>query len=196
MDLIHHIQSSATPWAALSLLLLGRNPHLSRKRIAGSLLLAFFLLCVPVAGWSFLDWIRMLEPNPSITLTALLGIALWERTRAEKIFTQSDWSAAWGFGALAALALYPMGLGLTGIDPYVWGWGPMVPLATAALATVLLMRGNRFGIVLILPMAGTLLHLQESRNTWDALIDPFYAICSLAVVALTFKKKFIPASGD
>lgn len=179
--IIHDLHAALAPWFALSLILLGRNPHLSRMRIVGSLLLAFFLLRIPVAGWAGFSWCRTLEMNPSVTLTALLAIALWGRVARGKLFRTADWGAAWIFGAVAALVLYPMGLGLTPIDPYGWGWGRALPLATAGIATLLLVRGNRFGIVLLFTLAGFLAGLQESTNFWDALIDPFYGGVSLVL---------------
>jgi hypothetical protein len=177
--IIHQLYAGIAPWAALSILLLGRNPYLSRTRTIGSLLLAFFLLRIPVGGWTLFAWCRTLEMNPSFTLTGLLCVALWQRLSGKSIFRAKDWRAAWLVGALAAFALYPMGLGLTSSDPYTWGWGATLPLATASIASVLLFAGNRFGIILILPLLGSLLHLQESGNLWDALMDPLYAAASL-----------------
>ena len=43
-QVIHLLYGALAPWLALSLLVLGRNPRLSRTRITGSLLVAFFLL--------------------------------------------------------------------------------------------------------------------------------------------------------
>ena len=167
---------------ALSLLLLGRNPHLSRTRIVGSLLLGFFLLSIPLGEWNGFSWIRLLEPNPSFTLTGLLGIALWGRLSGKKIFRGVDWSAAWLVGAASALALYATGLGLTPIDSYAWGWGARLPVTAALIAAILILCGNRFGILLMLPFAGFLLQLQESTNFWDAVMDPFYGGVSLILV--------------
>ncbi|MCE9588323.1 MAG: hypothetical protein K8R57_08420 [Verrucomicrobia bacterium] len=181
-QVIHLLYGALAPWLALSLLVLGRNPHLSRTRITGSLLLAFFLLRIPVQGWSSFSWIRVLESNPSFTLTGLLVVALLQRVSGKKIFRSIDWNAAWAFGALAALLLYPMGLGLSSDDPYSWGWGIWIPVLIAVAAVILLLLGNRFGIILILSQLGSLLHLQESANLWDALIDPFYGGISLMVV--------------
>ena len=144
--------------------------------------MAFFLLRIPLGGWSLFAWCRTLEMNPSFTLTGLLCVALWQRLSGQMIFRTEDWRAAWIVGAIGSLVLYPMGLGLTPIDPYSWGWGPAVPIVTAAFATLLLIRGNRFGIILILPLLGSLLNLQESANLWDALIDPFFGIVSLGAV--------------
>lgn len=180
--IIHDLYAALAPWLALALILLGRNPYLSRIRIVGSLLLAFFLLRIFVDGWHLFAWVRVLEPNPSFTLTALLAVALFERISRKKLFRPADWTAAWGVGAVLALLLYPLGLGLTSHDSYGWGWGPALPIVIAAAAALLLLRENRFGIVLLLPFAGVLLHLQGSTNFWDAVIDPFYAIIALLVV--------------
>jgi len=187
--IIHDLYEAFAPWLALALILLGRNPHLSRTRIAGSLLLAFFLFRISFDGWHLFAWMRLLEPNPSFTLSALLALALFQRISRKKLFRPADWTAAWIVGAGLALLLYPMGLGLTSHDPYCWGWGPGLPLLIAVVAALLLLRGNRFGIVLLFPFIGSLLHLQESSNFWDAVIDPFYAIFSLlAVVVVIFSR--------
>ena len=181
-QVIHHLYAALAPWLALSLLILGRNPHLSRTRIIGSLLLAFFLLRIPIDGWHLFAWVRVLEPNPSFTLTGLLVVALWARITQKKLFRVQDWRAAWSLGAGLALLLYPMALGLTSIDPYTWGWGPILPIVTALASSLLLLAGNRMGILLLLTLGGVLLHLQESSNFWDALIDPFYGGLSLLII--------------
>jgi len=173
---IHQFYAGIAPWAALSLLFLQRDYYGSRY---GGVLISFFALCFPIGGWTLFAWIRTLEPNPSVTVTALLLVALGSRLSGKAFFRPADWSAAWEFGAIAALVLYPMGLGLTRIDPYAWGWSPMLPLAVTAAATLLLFQGNRFGIVLILTLACSVLGLQESTNFWDTLIDPFYGGVSL-----------------
>lgn len=177
--ILHQLYAGLAPWLALSLVLLGRNPFLSRPRIIGALLLAFFALRIPVGGWPLFAWCRMLEMNPSFTLTGLLCVALWQRLSCKLIFRAEDWRAAWVVGAIAAFALYPLGLGLTSIDPYTWGWGSVVPISTSVAASGLLIAGNRFGMLLLLPLLGSLFHLQESANFWDAFMDPFYGAISL-----------------
>lgn len=187
-ELSQQLYAGLAPWLALSLLLLGRNPFLSRVRIIAALLLALILLGIPVplTGWNGFAWVRVLEPNPSFMLTALLGIALWARISGKRLFRPEDWKTAWIFGTSSALLLYPMGLGLTSLDPYSWGWWPRIPILVALAAAMLIGRGNRFGILLLLPFAGFLIGLQESTNFWDAVIDPFYAIFSiLALIAAT-----------
>lgn len=191
-ELSQQLYAGLAPWLALSLLLLGRNPFLSRVRIIAALLLALILLGIPVpmSGWNGFAWIRVLEPNPSFTLTALLGIALWGRISGKRLFRPEDWKTAWIFGTVSALLLYPMGLGLTSLDSYSWGWWPRIPILAAVAVAMLIVRGNRFGILLLLPYAGFLIGLQESTNFWDAVIDPFYAIFSiLALIAATASRR-------
>jgi hypothetical protein len=194
-ELSQQLCAGLAPWLALWLLLLGRNPFLSRVRIIAALLLALILpgIPVPLTGWNGFAWVRVLEPNPSFTLTALLGIALWGRISGKRLFRPEDWKAAWIFGTASALLLYPMGLGLTSLDPYSWGWGPRIPILVAVTVAMLILRGSRFGIVLLLPFAGFLIGLQESTNFWDAVIDPFYAIFSIlaCLVLLVPRRKVL-----
>ncbi|MEI6322826.1 MAG: hypothetical protein WCP60_06975 [bacterium] len=183
-DLVHTLYTLLAPWLALSLLLTGRNPRPSIRRILLSASLGLLILLIPLGKFPICRWIAMLEPNPSITLTALLAIALIARGGGRRFFRPQDWRAAWIAGSIAALILFPMGLGLTSLDPYAWGWGPGLPVATTALAVMFLLGGNRFGIVLLLCLIGMLFPPMESQNSWDAVIDPFYAFFSLIITAL------------
>lgn len=188
-----HLWAGAAPWMALALLLLGRNPCLSRIRIVGSLLLAFFVLRIPAGGWHLFAWVRLLEPAPSVTGTLLLAVALIQRVTGRRLFRRSDWVAAALFGSLAALTLYPTALGLTRHDAYGlgWGWGcgGLLPLVTTVLVALLLVTGNRFGLVLLAPVALRALHLREGLNFWEAVIDPFYAAVSLLAVFLWIARR-------
>lgn len=191
----HAFYSALAPWFALSLLLSGRNPHPSRKRVIGAVVVAAGILIFPIVNFSAARWIALLEPNPSITLTALLAIALFARCGGPQLFREQDWRAAWIFGSIAALILYPMGLGLTSIDSYACGWQKIVPVATTVVATVLLLCGNRFGIVLLLTLLGMIVHPMESTNLWDSLMDPFYGGVALILTSISLYKIFTGHSG-
>lgn len=181
---IHQFYAGMAPWAGLSLLLIGRNPHPGlRRKIAALPLAALALLVIPINGWNVAAWIRVLEPNPSLILTGLLLVALASRLTGKRLFRRTDWKACWFFEAIAALLLYPLGLGLTRIDSYGWGWMTLLPLVCAITATLLLLRGNRFGMMLLLPFLGWILGFQESRNFWDALVDPFIGTVSIVMSA-------------
>ena len=181
---LHHFYASLAPWFALSLLFLGRNPHPSRLRSALSLLIAAGILLIPLEHFSLVRWIALLESNPSITLTLLLAIALIARVGGPRLFRSQDWRAAWLVGSMAALVLYPSALGLSPFDSYIWGWGPLLAIATAAITVVLLVIGNRFAYVLVLVLLGMIFHPMESTNDWDCLIDACYGIFSLIATIL------------
>jgi hypothetical protein len=179
---LQELYAGLLPWLALSLLLMGRNPYPSPTRFLFSLILSVLVLEIPVAGWSLFAWCRTLEINPSLTFTGLLAITAAGKLLRKRIFRTEDWKAAWITGAVASILLYPMALGLSRLDPYLLGWRWMLPVLIALTATILLIRGNRFGMILTLPLAGSLLHLEESTNLWDYLIDPFYEMTSLLFI--------------
>ncbi len=191
------LYAALAPWLALSLLFLGRNPHLQRLRVFISLLIALGVLFLPLFHFPLVRWIALLEPNPSISFTALLTIALIARVGGPQFFRPQDWRAAWLVGGIASLILYPLGLGLTRLDPYTWGWSPVLAIATAAIAIVLLIQENRFGAVLLLSLLGMVFPPMESTNKWDCLIDPCYGIVSLvATLLLIFYKISTGHSGS
>jgi hypothetical protein len=55
--------------------------------------------------------------------------------------------------------------------------------AVAAVAALLIWRANRFGWILVGTALIYLVGVQESRNFWDYLVDPLYAVLSLLAVA-------------
>lgn len=179
IDCFHYFYPAFAPWLALSLLLLGRNPHPSRLRSIASPLIAAGILLIPLEHFPLVRWIALLESNPSITLTLLLAIALIARVGGPRLFRSQDWRAAWLIGSMASLVLYPAALGLSPFDSYTLGWGPLLAIATAAITVVLLVIGNRFAYVLVLVLLGMIFHPMESTNDWDCLIDACYGIFSL-----------------
>lgn len=191
---VHQLYAALAPWSALTLFFLGRNPHPSRRRMVGSSLLSLLLLLLPLPiawrGWSPIAWIFLLEPNPSFILTSLLLLALLRRFGCNRLFSPDGWRAAWIFGCVASLILYPMALGLTSLDTYSLGWRPALTLVVALVAIILILRKNPFGVVLLTPFAGYLLRLQESRNFWDAILDPFYGGLSLIIVIVMIASWF------
>lgn len=178
------------PWLILLRVLqvvLGRwRPQRSgwlRLAILG--LAAAAVLALPAGSLSVAAWVRGLNANFSQPLTGLLAVAVWEAEFNRQWFAPRDWTAAWLFGAAAGLALYPFALGWGPFDPYVWGWhfSPLF-VASAALTAGLLWVQNRFGLLLLLAILSYNLHLLESTNYWDYLIDPLYCVISLAALSL------------
>ena len=150
------------------------------------------LLFFPLGGFPLTYWSASLMSCFSLPLVALLLILIVERLFSCTLFSPQDWRAAWIFGAVGSLVLYPAALGLGRIDPYAWGWdvGSFF-IVIACLTLVLLLARNRFAILLLIAIAAFDIKLQESTNLWDYLIDPIYAIVALLMSMryLFFKEK-------
>ncbi|MEI7864040.1 MAG: hypothetical protein WCI38_01615 [Chthoniobacterales bacterium] len=146
------------------------------------------LSVVPFFGHPLRYWLSGLTPNISVPLVVMVAAAIASRGGLLRVFRAREWSAAWMFGACAAVLLYPsaLGLGPRNFDSYALGWPWLFWAASLALfglvalsASWLLWRGNRFGWVLVAAAIAYLVPVQESRNFWDYLVDPLYAVVSI-----------------
>lgn len=157
------------------------------------LLCATLLCMMPFFGHAPRYWLSGLTPNASVPLLALLSIGILQRGGIGSLFRPAEWRAAWIFGAVAAILLYPSALGLCfrNFDSYSLGWpwsdwtASLLLFGVAALtAAIMVWRNNRFGWVLVLVAVAFCLGIQESSNFWDYLIDPLYATVSLVACSL------------
>jgi hypothetical protein len=146
-------------------------------------LLSLGMMLILAGGLPTARYLAGVIDHWSLPLIALLVSGLARRFLGVELLRPEDRKAAWYFGALAGVALYPLALGLGPIDPYGLGWrfGPLFA-GMALLSSVLLWWGNRFGIVLVLAIAAWLFRLPESGNYWDCLLDPVYFIVSLVAL--------------
>jgi hypothetical protein len=143
------------------------------------------LLLLPIQGIRIAGWVRSVSASSSVPFIGLLAVAVWEGEFRRKLFSNADWIAAWAFGALAGLGLYPLALGWGNFDPYEWGWSFSPLFAISAVLTALLLwKRNRFGLLLLLAIAAYHLRLLESANYWDYLLDPVYCFVSLLALAI------------
>jgi hypothetical protein len=148
------------------------------------------LVSLPAGGIPLGRWLAGLNLPPSLPLLGLLAGRVWRDFAGTELFRAKDRQAAWIFGGLAGTVLYPMALGLGNFDPYAWGWSfsPLFPIAGAA-AMYLIWNQNRFGVLLLLSLLAYDARWLESPNFWDCLVDPFYWLLSLALLAKAALKK-------
>jgi hypothetical protein len=141
------------------------------------------IVLVPIKGLPVARWLLSVNANFSIPLTAVLFSWVWERAWHRQVLDGKGYRACWIFGLIAGLGLYPMALGWGPFDPYSLGWEFSILFVLLMAATILLLLyGNRFGIVLLVAVFAYNLGLLESRNLWDYVVDPFYALASLVYV--------------
>lgn len=169
-----------------------------RGRFMFAALGAAALSFVPFFGHVPGYWLSGMTPNISVPLIVVLLASIVSRAGFGTWFRPREWHAAWIFGAIASLALYPsaMGLGLHNFDSYSLGWpwlewnrSLLLFGGVAVAAGFLVWRGNRFGWALVLAAVVYLLRIQESWNFWDSLLDPLYGVVSLcAVIVLRVRR--------
>ncbi|HLB34821.1 MAG: hypothetical protein A3F67_04325 [Verrucomicrobia bacterium RIFCSPHIGHO2_12_FULL_41_10] len=184
-----------TPWLMLLWLFqkIAKNRRYYQKGIFSLILLALLaagILALPIHGLSIARWVTSFSSSFSIPLVGLLGVGIIEQSFSKRIFSSRNWTGAWFFGAAASLVLYPSALGLSRFDTYVWGWNfsPLM-IGVALITVILLWQKNRFGILLLFSLASFHLHVQESTNLWDYLIDPIYAVIAILMVIKKINSK-------
>jgi len=155
--------------------------------IAG--LFSALAVTVPVGGLPLARWVVSLNANFSIPLTAVVLHRVWKNASGTALLDGSALGVGWIFGGIGGLVLYPMALGLGPFDPYSPGWG-FSPLfvVSMGLTVFLLVKKNRFGVVLVFCILSYNLHLLESSNLWDYFIDPFFMSVSFAALVRRFVK--------
>lgn len=193
------IWTMLAPWLLLWWVLqrLWRKPGWVGGVASGVVTLALVLL--PWFGHGLPFWSASLTANFSVPMAVLLVVGIFGRARRVEIFRPRDWQAAWVFGAVASVALYPsaLGLGPQNFDAYSLGWpwlfwGQSLMLfgGVAVAAAVLLWRGNRFGYVLLVTLAAYGTGFQESTNLWDYLLDPVFGAVSLLTILWWTVRRF------
>ena len=147
------------------------------------LLISVCIVFFPIKGLPIGRWLFSFNANFSITLTALLFCRVFQNGLEITFFRQIDFLTGWIIAAIAGLILYPMALGMGPLDPYAEGWGFSSLSVTVLAATIILVfLKNRFSVVLLIAVFAWNLHLLESRNLWDYLVDPFLTIFSLMML--------------
>ena len=194
---------SLAPWL-LIFWFIQRLPFMRGWRGASvSAAMATVLLLIPWSGHALPWWSRSLSANFSVIMAVLLVLGIVARARAKSCLRPDEWCAAWVFGAVGSVLLYPsaLGLGPQNFDAYSLGWpwlfwGQSFWLfgIVALTASLLIWRGNRFGFVVMLALIGYAIRFQESQNVWDYLLDPVYGAVSILIVLWTLARRFIPRS--
>jgi hypothetical protein len=138
------------------------------------------LVVLPIGGLLGGRWLTTLFPNPSIPLTALLFSRTVKHSFQIKLLDSKALHTCRLLSLLAGVALYPMALGAGLFDPYSAGWHFSWLFVLLLVITLgLLFSKNRFSIVLLATILAYNLHLLESSNLWDYLIDPVLVLISV-----------------
>jgi hypothetical protein len=157
---------------------------LARLRLALLLAAAFVLVLIPFGGMPLAAYVRGVTGDLSITTQGLLWCAILRPWFGCVAVEARHRIALLAMIALAALALYPMALGVGAYDPYRLGYGNpqfigvLLLLALAAWSR----KYSQIALCMVLATLAWAVGWYESDNLWDYLLDPFVAIYALAVI--------------
>lgn len=156
----------------------------SRGRVGGIFFAVMILSLVPFGQLSAAACVRGAFGDLGITTLVLLGGATLRRLNGAASVESRARFALLAFVAVAALALYPMALGIGRFDPYHLGYGS--PWFLGGLFAVALTawfgRVHLLAVCLALATLAWSVRWYESTNLWDYLLDPllsFYALGAL-----------------
>ena len=139
------------------------------------------MVILPISGLPAGRWLISLYPNPSIPMTALLFSRVLKNAFQVNLLDVSAIQTAQVFSLLAGAALYPMALGVVAFDPYPAGWHfSWLFVILLGVTLVMLFLKNRFSVVLMTTILAYDLHLLESSNLWDYLVDPILILVAIA----------------
>jgi hypothetical protein len=158
--------------------------RMRRSRLAALLATVAVLVLIPFNPLSVAACVRGGSGDLSITTLILLGSAI---LRALTGWATADRDARFGllaFISVAALALYPLALGLGMFDPYRLGYGALALVGALSAVALAAWYGRRhlIAICLALAMLAWTVRWYESTNLWDYLLDPLVSFYALGCV--------------
>jgi len=181
--------ASVASGTAVSLLLLPGIARLTKPRLAILMVAVFVLSLIPFGTMPIAAYVRGVTGDLSITTLVLLWCALLRPWCGCVTVEAKHRRALLILIALAALALYPMALGVGAYDPYRLGYGD--PLFVSALLLLALAawfwKSTLIALCIAFATLAWAVGWYESNNLWDYLLDPFvsiYALCAIIIQAV------------
>jgi len=177
--------------AVLLTVLPGRFVKDSRQRMV---IVAFPLvagLFLPVYGLSIAQWLRSALGDLSILTLVVFSNILAQRLFNYRLLAPATRNSLLLGVSLVGVVFYPLALGVSAFDPYQSGYSPLFMSVLLCLASIIAwlraMRG--LAIILLLPLLAFNLHMLESYNLWDYLLDPILLV--YAVVQVLLNSRFV-----
>jgi hypothetical protein len=176
---------------ATAALLLPSIKRLAKPRLAMLLGAIFVYALLPITDMSLAVYLRGGIGDVSITTLLLLCSVLVKPWLSCATLDNKNRFALFGLIAIAALALYPMALGMGAYDPYRLGYGNAPFVAGVLLIALAAWYWKIYWVTLCIAcaMLAWSMGWYESNNLWDYLLDPFVAGYALASVAVWSAKK-------
>ena len=161
--------------------LLGRFVKDSRQRMVVVAVLLVPGLFLPIHGLSIAQWLRSALGDFSILTLVVFSNVLAQRLFNYRLLAPITRHTLLLGVALVGVVFYPLALGVSAFDPYQLGYSPLVMSVLLCFASIIAwLRAMRvLAIILLLPLLAYNLHLLESYNLWDYLLDPILLLYAL-----------------
>jgi hypothetical protein len=166
-----------------------KNPASRLGVIAALIVLGF---SVPLAGTTVAQWLRSVLGDLSVFTLVIFADILARRLWSRKLLDASSRKPLLLVAALVGVVFYPLALGFGPVDPYRVGYAPLMMVYLLGLTSVIawISFTRRLAVILLLPLLAYNLHLLESDNLWNYLLDPVLVVYALVQGAGEMMKLF------
>lgn len=157
---------------------LSKQPSLRLTVLVVLLVLGF---AVPLAGSTVAQWLRSVLGDLSVITLVVFADILARRLWKRSVLDASTRKALLMVAAATGVVFYPLALGVGPVDPYRVGYAPLMMVCLLGLTSVIawVRQARSLALILLLPMLAYNLHLLESDNLWNYLLDPVLVIYAL-----------------
>jgi len=161
-----------------------RQPRHSRRLVSIIIVVMMIVAAIPVYDLPVVAYIRAVVTDLSITSMLLLTFFIATAYTGKQYICNQDKNQLSILILLAALLVYPFGLGLGMWDSYALGFGNIwLYSALLIISFYFFMRQRMLLMYIILAgCAAYLFSLLASQNLWDYLIDPLLVIYTVTTV--------------
>jgi hypothetical protein len=158
-----------------------RQPGYSRKLVTVAIFSAMALAIVPIHDLAMVAYVRAGLGNLSITSTLMLCLMIATAYSGNEYISADTRRNLYRCTMIAALVVYPTGLGLSLFDGYALGYGNLIMLLLlVGCVAGYIWRGALFiPAVILLGITAYLAGLLESDNLWDYLLDPWITLVAI-----------------
>ena len=170
-----------------------RQPGHSRKLVTIAIFSAMALAIIPIHDLVLIAYVRAGLGNLSITSIVMLCLMIATAYSGNHYLSADTKRSLYRCIMIAALVVYPTGLGLSLLDGYALGYGnPVMLLLLAGCVAFLIWRGTLFiPAVILLGIAAYLAGMMESDNLWDYLLDPWITLIAIIFVISDQTKRLL-----
>ena len=184
MTILHNILPWLSPFLLMAVLITVFSEKLKKHSVPRlGLIIALIVLgfSVPLAGSTVAQWFRSVLGDLSVLTLVVFADILAKRLWHRNVLDASSRKALLLVVAVVGVVFYPLSLGVGPIDPYRLGYTPLMMVYLLGLTSVIawLRQVRILAVILLLPMLAYNLHLLESDNLWNYLLDPVLVIYAL-----------------